>query len=49
VKPVGISDKEVIDFLEAKGYVISGLLGDIYYEGKIDEKRRFEDKVPHNE
>jgi hypothetical protein len=49
VKPVGISDREVIDFLEAKGYVISGLIGDIYYESKIGEKSRLEDKVGHKE
>jgi hypothetical protein len=35
--------------LEAKGYVISGLIGDIYYESKIGEKSRLEDKVGHKE
>jgi hypothetical protein len=34
VKPVGISDKKVIDFLESKGYIVAGLLGDVYYESK---------------
>jgi len=41
VKPLGISERMIIDFLESKGYVISGLLGDVYYESKIEEKRRF--------
>jgi len=49
VKPLGISDRMIIDFLESKGYFVSGLLGDVYYESKIEEKRRFEDKVGHNE
>jgi hypothetical protein len=41
VKPLGISDRMIIDFLESKGYFVSGLLGDVYYESKIEEKRRF--------
>ena len=49
VKPLGISDHMIIDFLESKGYLISGLLDDIYYETKNGEKGRFKDKVAHNE
>ena len=49
VKPLGVPDEEIIDFLEAKGWVISGLLGDVYYECKIGEKMRFQDKVCHKE
>jgi len=49
VKPLGISDRMIIDFLESKGYLIFGLLGDVCYETKIDEKRRFEENVGRNE
>ena len=37
VKPLAISDREVIDFLESKGYIVAGLLGDRYYETKNDQ------------
>ena len=36
VKPLGISDL-MIDFLESKGYIIAGLLGDVYYETKANQ------------
>ncbi len=29
VKPLGISDRMIIDFLESKGYLISGMLDDV--------------------
>jgi hypothetical protein len=48
VRPLGISDRMIIDFLEPKGYVISGLLGDVYYESSINENRGSEGKVPSN-
>ena len=38
VKPMSITDSAVIDFLESKGYVIAGLLDDVYYETGIDRK-----------
>ena len=32
VKPIDVSDNLIIDYLESKGYVVSGLLNDAYYE-----------------
>ena len=44
MKPLGISDRLIIDFLESKGYIVAGLLADVYYETRIDRKSRFEEK-----
>lgn len=42
VKPLNVSDKEIVRYLEAKGYFIEGILDDCYYSSpvKIIEKVR---------
>lgn len=32
VKPMPVSDVDIVNILESKGYLISGMLGDVYYE-----------------
>jgi len=44
VKPLDVTDREIIDFLESKGYIVEGLLTDVYYETRIYHKSRFEEK-----
>jgi hypothetical protein len=36
VKNINISDDEIIKFLESKGYIIEGLVGDVYYDSRIN-------------
>jgi len=44
VKPLDVTDREIVDFLESKGYIVEGLLTDVYYDTRIDQKSRFEEK-----
>jgi len=34
VKPMPVSDVDIVNILESKGYLISGMIGDVYYETK---------------
>lgn len=45
VKPISTPDSKIIDFLESKGYEISGLLDDVLYETKSKQNVESEPKV----
>jgi hypothetical protein len=48
IKPLWVSDRELISFLESKGYVIEGLLDGVYYSTEdkaLDVKALVEDKA----
>ena len=49
VKPMPVSDADIVNILESKGYLISGMLGDQYYETvkkqNVESESRLKEKV----
>ncbi len=40
MKKVDVSDNDIIKFLENKGYMIEGLIGDVYYDSRVNNMER---------